>query len=89
MAASAVPPRRLPHATRGAVRAVLLAELVSAGTRARAMGCPPEALFDVLDARLRSAAEGGCRGVAPGAGRDVLDAESRLSAEDGCRKPGR
>jgi hypothetical protein len=40
-----------------AVREVLMAELVSAGTRARVAGCPPEVLSDVLDARLRSAAE--------------------------------
>ena len=59
MAGSAVPPARLPHATRTAVRALLLAELVSAGTRARAAGCPPEVLFEVLDARLGPAAEDG------------------------------
>ncbi|WIY01858.1 hypothetical protein QRX60_48970 [Amycolatopsis mongoliensis] len=66
MAGSAVPPVRLPHTTRAAVRAVLLAELASAGTRARAAGCPPEVLFDILDARLHSAADdgdGGCRGA--------------------------
>jgi hypothetical protein len=57
VAGSAVPPTRLPHTTRVAVREVLLAELVSAGTRARAAGCAPDVLFDVLDARLRSAAE--------------------------------
>ncbi|MEU8632238.1 hypothetical protein AB0C38_08730 [Amycolatopsis sp. NPDC048633] len=59
MAGSAVPPTRLPQATRADVRAVLLAELVSVETRAGAAGCPPEVLFDVLDARLRSAAAGG------------------------------
>ncbi|MGW5719403.1 hypothetical protein ACWEVP_24755 [Amycolatopsis sp. NPDC003865] len=57
MAGSAVPPTRLAERTRAAVRAVLLAELRSAGTRARAAGCPPETLFEVLDARLGSAAE--------------------------------
>lgn len=77
MAGSAVPPMRLPDATRVAVRAVLLAELVSAGTRARAAGCPPEVLFDVLDARLRSAAEEG-RG-----GGDVSAAPPCSAAEDG------
>ena len=59
MAGSAVPPMRLPHTTRAAVHAVLLAELLSAGTRARSAGCPPEVLSDVLEARLRSAAEDG------------------------------
>ncbi|GLY39277.1 hypothetical protein Amsp01_053010 [Amycolatopsis sp. NBRC 101858] len=57
MAGSAVPPTRLPRATRVAVREVLLAELVSAETRARAAGCPPEVLFEELDARLRTAVE--------------------------------
>ncbi|MEU0788724.1 hypothetical protein ABZ342_01580 [Amycolatopsis sp. NPDC005961] len=60
MAASAVPPTRLPQATRVAIREVLLAELLSARTRARAAGCPPEVLFDALDARLRSAATEDC-----------------------------
>ncbi|MGW4526632.1 hypothetical protein [Amycolatopsis sp. NPDC004378] len=59
MAGSAVPPVRLPRATRAAVRAVLLAELTSAGMRARAAGCPPDVLFDVLGARLGLAAEDG------------------------------
>ncbi len=96
MAAAAVPPTRLPHATRVAVREVLLAELLSAGTRARAMGCPPETLFDILNARLRSAAEGGGRGLAAGdgwSGRNLSDTESRPLAEDSCPgdagRPGR
>jgi hypothetical protein len=50
---------RIPHPTRAAVRAVLLAELASAGRRARAAGCPPEVLVDILEARLQSAAEDG------------------------------
>jgi hypothetical protein len=82
VAASAVPPMRLPHETRTAVHAVLLAALVSAGKRARAAGCPPEVLFDVLDARLRSAAEEG-RGD-----RDVPGARLGSAAGDGCRRPG-
>ena len=57
MAASAVPPARLPHPTRTALREVLLAELTSARTRARAAGCPPERLFAVLATRLAAAAE--------------------------------
>lgn len=59
VAGSAVPPMRIPHPTRAAVRAVLLAELASAGRRARAAGCPPEVLVDILEARLQSAAEDG------------------------------
>lgn len=77
VAASAVPPMRLPHATRAAVRAVLLAELLSAGTRARAAGCPPDVLFDVLDVRLRSAVEESRDG------RHVVDARLRSAVEDG------
>ena len=57
MAASAVPPTRLPHPTRTALRAVFLAELTSARTRARAAGCPPEVLYAILAARLASAAD--------------------------------
>lgn len=94
MAASAVPPTRLPQPTRTAVREVLLAELVSARTRARAAGCPPEVLFDVLDTRLRSAAAEESHGGRPGldprscpAAHEVSAAEPRPAGDDG-RKPG-
>ncbi|WP_155545921.1 hypothetical protein [Amycolatopsis camponoti] len=76
MAASAVPPTRLPQATRVAIREVLLAELLSARTRARAAGCPPEILFDALDARLRSAATED-RGVSCAGSRSALAEEDR------------
>ena len=56
MTEPAAPRTRLPHATRTAVRAFLLAELVAAVTRARAAGCPPEVLAALFDARRRSAA---------------------------------
>ncbi|WP_329044592.1 hypothetical protein OG738_25370 [Amycolatopsis sp. NBC_01488] len=69
---------RLPHATRAAVRAVLLAELVSAEIRTRAAGCSPEALFDVLSVRLRTVAEDG-----EPAGDAGLLARPRSAAEDG------
>ena len=99
MAGSAVPPTRLPRATRVAVREVLLAELISAETRARAAGCPREVLFEALDARLRAAVEEGrdaglcppaedeCRepGDAAGAAWQV---QPRWVVEDGCREPG-
>jgi hypothetical protein len=64
----AAPRTRLPHATRAAVRALLLAELVAAGTRARAAGCPPEVLAAIFDARRKSAAGDG-PGAAEGAAR--------------------
>jgi hypothetical protein len=57
MTGSVVPPTRLPAAARAEVRALLLAELTAAGSRARAAGCPPNVLFDVLDARMCAAAE--------------------------------
>ena len=56
MTEPAAPRTRLPHATRTAVRALLLAELAAAGRRARAAGCPPEVLAAVFDARRKSAA---------------------------------
>jgi hypothetical protein len=43
---------RLPDATRSSLRALLVAELADAGTRARDAGCPPEALTEALDVRL-------------------------------------
>ncbi|MEU5260577.1 hypothetical protein [Amycolatopsis sp. NPDC021455] len=61
---AAAPRTRLPPATRTAVHAFLLAELVAAGKRARAAGCPPEVLAALFDARRRSAAVDG-RGVEP------------------------
>lgn len=45
---------RLPEATRASVRALLLAELTAAAERARAAGCPPEALTALSEARSRS-----------------------------------
>ncbi|WP_410673298.1 hypothetical protein [Amycolatopsis sp. cmx-4-68] len=57
MTGSVVPPTRLSAAARAEVRALLLAELTAAGTRARAAGCPPDVLFDVLDARMCAVAE--------------------------------
>jgi hypothetical protein len=45
---------RLPDTTRSALRELLLAELADAGSRA---GWPPGVLAEVLDARLKSAAE--------------------------------
>jgi len=52
------PCTRLPHATRAAVRALLLAELTAAGHRARAAGCTPEVLTAVFEARRRSIEDG-------------------------------
>ncbi|RSM42709.1 hypothetical protein DMA12_21050 [Amycolatopsis balhimycina DSM 5908] len=66
MTEPAAPRTRLPHATRAAVRALLLAELVAAGMRARAAGCPPEVLAAVFDARRRSAAGDGRAGEPAG-----------------------
>ena len=99
MAGSAVPPTRLPRATRVAVREVLLAELVSAETRARAAGCPPDVLFEALDARLRAAVEEGRdAGLCPPAENDwpepgdavgvAWHAHPRLADENGCRERG-
>ncbi|WP_372666853.1 hypothetical protein [Amycolatopsis kentuckyensis] len=58
MAGSAVPPTRLAETTRAAVRAVLLAELTAADTRAQAAGWSRETLFEVLAARLDSVTGG-------------------------------
>ncbi|SFW75985.1 hypothetical protein SAMN04489730_4026 [Amycolatopsis australiensis] len=55
MAPSAVPPSRFPHATRAAVHELLLAELRSAGGRARAAGCPREVVLEVLSTRVCTA----------------------------------
>jgi len=85
VAASAVPPTRLAARTRAAVRAVLLAELSSAGSRARAAGCPPETLFEVLDARLCAAAEEVTAGR-PAAARSA--AEDREHRRDDPLEPG-
>lgn len=48
---------RLADATRSSLRELLVAELAAAGTRARAAGCPPEVLAEVLDVRSGSVAE--------------------------------
>jgi hypothetical protein len=48
---------RLADATRSSLRELLVAELAAAGARARAAGCPPEVLTEVLGARVRSAAD--------------------------------
>ncbi|MDQ7807831.1 hypothetical protein Q5425_29195 [Amycolatopsis sp. A133] len=52
------PLSRLPEQTRAAVRALLLAELTAAVTRARAAGCPAEVLTAVFEARRRSVEPG-------------------------------
>lgn len=77
MAGSAVPPTRLAERTRAAVRAVLLAELTAAGTRAQAAGWSRETLFEVLATRLGSAAD------------EVSDrpAHRRPATEDACGQP--
>lgn len=87
MAASAVPPARLPPATCAEVREVLLAELIAAGHRARAAGCSPESLFEVLDRRLSSAAEDGqvCRCEPDAVGGQT--GRRKLAAEAGRCEP--
>jgi hypothetical protein len=54
---SAAPLRKLPAGTRTAVRALLLAELVAAGRRAQAAGCPSEVLAELFETRRCSAAD--------------------------------
>jgi hypothetical protein len=82
-----------------AVREVLLAELVSAETRARAAGCPPDVLFEALDARLRAAVEEGRdAGLCPPAENDWPEpgdavgvawrVQPRVADENGCRERG-
>ncbi|SEF32659.1 hypothetical protein SAMN05421837_106368 [Amycolatopsis pretoriensis] len=99
MAGSAVPPTRLAERTRAAVRAVLLAELTAADTRAQAAGWSRETLFEVLAARLDSAAGNACEqpdpapGGGPGPSATVLGcppgrpAQRPSAAEDACGQP--
>lgn len=99
VAGSAVPPTRLAERTRAAVRAVLLAELTAANTRAQAAGWSRETLFEVLADRLdavagetkrRSVAEDVCGQPNPAAS-SAADpdnpASSRLAAAGGRPAP--
>ncbi|MFI5588497.1 hypothetical protein ACIA5G_25825 [Amycolatopsis sp. NPDC051758] len=51
MTEASAPLSRLTDAARAAVQALLLTELTTAWTRARAAGCPPALLTEVFEAR--------------------------------------
>jgi hypothetical protein len=63
---ASAPFSRLTDAARAAVQALLLTELTTAWTRAKAAGCPPALLTEVFEAR-RCPPDGDDRGpVEPG-----------------------